>query len=97
MTSSPRHLVKFNFTKPLLGERLRMGVEVHATSRRLEATDVQVQQGSYSVTNLTFTSSQVVPGWSGSLSIKNLFNRSHSDLISAEGRTFWLQLRRDFK
>ncbi|HEX5393839.1 MAG TPA: TonB-dependent receptor plug domain-containing protein [Rhodocyclaceae bacterium] len=97
MTNSPHHLAKFNFTTPVWGEKLRVGLETQAVSRRLEPTDPQVRFGGYSVTNLTLTSSHAIQGWQASFSVRNVFNRSYSDVVTSDGRNVWLQLSRDFK
>lgn len=107
--NSPHHIAKLNFTTPLVGERLRVGVEARFLGERRQYDD-QLAPG-HGVVDLTFTSSEALPGWHASLSVRNLFNRSYGDvrgmyngqdpaeirLFPMDGRNFWLQLRYDFK
>lgn len=107
--NSPHHNLKLNFTTPLMGEKLRVGVEARFLSERRQYDD-QLAPG-YGVADLTLTSSEALPGWHASLSVRNIFNRSYGDvrgmwdsqdpaelrLFPMDGRNFWLQLRRDFK
>lgn len=107
--NSPHHNAKLNFTTPLDGERLRVGVEARFLSQRRQYDD-RFAPG-YGVADLTLTSAQVLPGWQASLSVRNLFNRSYGDvramwnsqdptelrLFPMDGRNFWLQLSHDFK
>lgn len=107
--NSPHHNAKLNFTTPLVGEKLRVGVEARFLSQRRQYDD-RFAPG-YGVADLTFTSSQALPGWHASLSVRNIFNRSYGDvrsmwdshdpselrLFPMDGRNFWLQLSRDFK
>lgn len=96
---SPRHLAKANFTRPIVDERLRLGVEMQAVGQRLGQYDTgdSFRVGGYSLTNLTLTSTQMLPGWNASFSVRNVFNRSYGDAITMDGRNVWLQLSRDFK
>ncbi|MNV10534.1 Colicin I receptor precursor [compost metagenome] len=102
--NSPPHVAKLNFTKPLIGEKLRLGAEWQLVGRRL------VQDGTalpgYAIANLTLTSEDWWPSWHVSLSVRNIFNRRYSDVKDAtnglqtfprDGRNVWLQISRDFK
>lgn len=102
--NSPPHVAKLNFTKPLIGEKLRLGAEWQLVGRRL------VQDGTalpgYAIANLTLTSEDWWPNWHVSLSVRNIFNRRYSDVKDAgnglqtfprDGRNVWLQISRDFK
>jgi iron complex outermembrane receptor protein len=102
--NSPPHVAKLNFTKPLIGEKLRLGAEGQFVGRRL-VHDGTALPG-YAVANLTLTSEDWWPNWHVSLSVRNVFNRRYSDVKDAgnglqtfprDGRNVWLQISRDFK
>lgn len=101
--NSPKHNAKFNFTTPLSGERLRLGLELQFLGRRL-GYDGQ-DAPSTTVTNLTLTSQNFWPHWQFSLSLRNAFNRRFADLqtpdnatsaFPLDGRNLWLQVSREF-
>lgn len=100
--NSPRHLGKFNLTLPLLGNRLRAGLEVDAMSRRKTMQDSVI--GGQAITNLTFTTDRLLPGTQVALSVRNLFDHDYADVapiqnvqsaIAQNGRNWWLQLSYD--
>lgn len=107
--NSPHHNAKLNFTTPLYGERLRLALAARFLSERRQY-DNELAPG-YGVADLTLTSSQVLPGWYASLSVRNLFDHRYGDVramydsqdpaelrqFPMDGRNYWLQLRRDFK
>jgi outer membrane receptor for ferrienterochelin and colicins len=70
LTSSPRHLAKFNLIWPLIKERLVAGLELqyHGTVRTLSGATAR----DFLVGNLTFTSHGLVRGLELSASVYNL-------------------------
>ncbi|XAH24800.1 TonB-dependent receptor [Xylophilus sp. GW821-FHT01B05] len=102
--NSPHHNAKFNFTTPLLGERLRIGTELQVLGPRLRYDGKELP--SAVVANLTLTSQGWWPNWRASLSVRNAFNRRYADVkypgndlqtFPRDGRNIWLQISRDFK
>lgn len=102
--NSPPHVAKLNFTKPLIGEKLRLGAEWQLISRRFRGDGAEMP--GYAVANLALTSQNWLPNWYVSLSVRNIFNRRYSDVKDAsnglqtfprDGRNVWLQISRDFK
>lgn len=102
--NSPKHNAKFNFTTPLVGESLRLGMELRYLGRRQGYDGLEAP--STTVTNLTLTSKNWWPNWQISLSLRNAFDSSYGDVqvpgnatpaFPRERRNFWLQISRDFK
>jgi len=102
--NSPRHNAKLNFSTPLLGEYLRLGMELQYLGSRLDYDGLEVP--STTVTNLALTSKNWWPNWQISLSLRNAFDSSYADVQSwgggtptfaRDGRNLWLQISRDFK
>jgi iron complex outermembrane receptor protein len=100
----PKHNAKFNFSTPLVGEYLRLGMELQYLGSRLRYDGVEAP--STTVTNLTLTSKNWWPQWQISLSLRNAFDSSYADVkyngnglqtFPRDGRNFWLQISRDFK
>jgi len=101
---SPYHNAKFNFTVPLVGEKLRLGAEVQVLGRRLRYDHEEIPTSV--MTNLALTSRDWWPNWQVSLSVRNAFNSSYTDVKNPgnglqvyhrDGRNIWLQISRDFK
>lgn len=102
--NSPPHVAKLNFTKPLIGEKLRLGAEWQFIGRRVRSDGVEMP--GYAVANLALTSQDWWPNWHVSLSVRNVFNRRYADVkypgnglqtFPRDGRNVWLQISRDFK
>jgi iron complex outermembrane receptor protein len=102
--NAPKHNAKFNFTTPLIGEKLRLGVELQYLGSRLRYDGLEAP--STLVSNLTLTSKNWWPNWQVSLGVRNAFDSSYSDVkfnsngletFPRDGRNFWLQISRDFK
>ena len=102
--NSPKHNAKLNFTTPLIGERLRLGMELQYLGSRLGYDGLEVP--STTVTNLALTSKNWWPDWQFSLSLRNAFDSSYADVqtpgyvtssFPRDGRNLWLQISRDFK
>jgi iron complex outermembrane receptor protein len=102
--NSPKHNAKLNFSTPLMGEWLRLGVELQYLGRRLDYDGLDAP--STTVANLALTSKNWWPNWQFSLSLRNAFNSSYADIqnpgnvtstFPRDGRNFWLQISRDFK
>lgn len=108
LVNSPHLLGKFNLSFPVLGDRLRTGIESQYTGAR--QTLEQRRLGGFMLTHLTFSSEQKWHGLSASFSIRNLFDRSHEvvspfdwrpdsglpqDSLRLDGRTYWFQLNYD--
>jgi iron complex outermembrane receptor protein len=100
----PRHNAKFNYTTPLAGEYLRLGMELQYLGSRLGYDGQEVPDTT--VANLTLTSKNWWPNWQLSLSLRNAFNSSNADVqdpgngtptFPRDGRNLWLQISRDFK
>lgn len=106
LEASPRNIFKLNLTTPLLGERLRAGLDVRGMSSR-PTVDPDIKASGYTVADLTFSSINLLPHLNASLSIKNLFDRKYGDVIlpysdgsltfPQDGRNYWLQLEYTFK
>lgn len=103
MINSPRNLAKFNLTFPSFDNWLRTGLEVQYIGSRCTEKDYKL--GSYTLTNLTFSSERTYQGVGANLSIRNLFDRDYKavapggfeqDSMQMDGRTLWLQLTYDF-
>jgi iron complex outermembrane receptor protein len=102
--NSPKHNAKLNLTTPLMGERLRLGMELQYLGSRLDYDGLEVP--SATVANLALTSKNWWPNWQVSLSLRNAFNSSYADVqvpgnatstFPRDARNFWLQISRDFK
>ncbi|WP_229455696.1 TonB-dependent siderophore receptor [Massilia sp. KIM] len=74
--ASPRHMAKFNGVLPLAPLRARLGAELHCLSSRLTERS---RVGGYCVSNLTLSSSRLMPGADLSLSVYNLADRRYAD------------------
>jgi len=102
--NSPKHNVKLNFSTPLVGERLRLGMELQYLGSRMGYFGEEVP--STTVANLALSSKNWWPNWQFSLSLRNAFDRSYADVLypsgvldafPRDGRNLWLQISRDFK
>lgn len=103
LVNSPRHLVKLNYSVPLLDNALRTGAELQYTGSR--KTLAGGNTGGYAVANLTLTSQKLAHGLELSASIYNLFDRRYADpgrpehiqdVIQQDGRNFRLKLSKRF-
>lgn len=102
--NSPKHNAKFNFTTPLVGERLRLGLELQYLGPRLGYDGLNLP--SATVANVTLTSRNWWPHWQINLSLRNALNRRFADVqtpgsasptFPRDGRSLWLQVSREFK
>jgi iron complex outermembrane receptor protein len=102
--NSPKHNAKINFSTPLVGEKLRLGMELQYLGKRLNYDGLDAP--GTTVTNLALTSKGLWPNWQFSLSLRNALNRSYADVqapgnatptFARDGRNIWLQISRDFK
>ncbi|MEH6437810.1 TonB-dependent receptor plug domain-containing protein [Massilia sp. DD77] len=98
LRASPRHLLKFNGVLPLAGQRARLGGEFQCLSARLTEHG---RVGGYCMSNLTLSSTRLVPGADLSLSVYNLLDRRYADpagpafvqeALQREGRSFHAKL-----
>ncbi|WP_448093205.1 TonB-dependent receptor plug domain-containing protein [Pseudomonas lini] len=101
LVNSPRHLSKVQVSMPLADERLRASLAARYVGRRLVAPGISAN--GYAITDLTFTSRDVVPGVSVTAAVRNLFDRhyidaslfdveSSADLSERGERSLWLSL-----
>lgn len=76
LVASPRHLARINASLPLPTLRSRLGGELQCMSSRLTAG---AQVGGYCVSNLTLSSTRLVPGAELSAGVFNLTDRRYAD------------------
>lgn len=99
--NSPRHLSKLQVSVPLAEERLRASLAARYVGRRLVAPGIST--GGYTITDLTFTSRDVMPGVSVTAAVRNLFDRRYldaslfdvqnsADLSERGERSLWLSV-----
>lgn len=81
LLNSPRHLLKFNGSVPLGWMRLRMGLEIQASSRR-KTWNGHVP--GLALANLTLLRPGDAGAWELSAGVFNLFNRRHDDPASQD-------------
>ena len=79
LSNSPKHLAKLNYSTPLFGDRLRAGVELQYTGRRITTFG---ETGGFLMTNLTLLGERLKPGLELSASIYNLFDRKYADPVA---------------
>ena len=78
--NAPQHMLKFNLSTSLWTEKLFAGLEVQHVSKR--TTVAQNNTASYTVTNLTLSAREWLPGLELSGGIYNLFNTHYVDPAS---------------
>ena len=79
LSNSPKHLAKLNYSTPLFGDRLRAGVELQYTGRRITTFG---ETGGFLMTNLTLLGARLKPGLELSASVYNLFDRKYADPVA---------------
>lgn len=103
LANVPRSIGKLNFSTPLLGadERLRASLALRyiGTNHNLYGESLK----GYTLADLTLTSSQLLPGTTLTLGVRNLFDKRYghvsnsamteTGLLPQDGRSIWLQLR----
>lgn len=101
LSNSPKHLAKLNYSTPLFHDKLRAGVEMQYTGRRITTFG---ETGGFLMTNLTLLSTRLKPGLELSASVYNLFDRKYADpvafdvgvpvrdVIQQDGRNFRFKL-----
>lgn len=104
---SPRDNVKFNLTTPLMGEKLRAGLEMRYLGSRRIYSDEYRFTGGYTIADLTLSSKHLLPQLEASLSVRNLFDRDYGDVASPlydeqylfpkDGRNVWFQMEYSFR
>ncbi len=108
LINAPHHIAKFNLSVPVVDELLRMGLEVQYLGKRPLNTATRDQEApSHTLANVNLLSHNFIPNCDISLTIKNMMNKSYSDIIAPtysgdtlypqDGRTFWLQLEYTFQ
>jgi iron complex outermembrane receptor protein len=99
LSNSPRHLGTFNLLLPIIRQRLLVGFDVRALSKRETLTSNWV--GGYAVADLTLITRKLPRGFEFSASVYNLFNRAYGDpgaqehrqaAIAQDGRNFRIKL-----
>lgn len=98
--NSPRHLSKFQASVPLDGERLRASLAVRYVGKRLITPEKTAS--SYTITDLTLTSEEILPGVSVTAAVRNVFDRHYRDVAlfdeAQQGeRNLWLSVGYTFK
>ncbi len=104
--NSPNVLGKFQFSAPLPGNGVRVGIEAQYLGSRL--TDERRRLGGVALANLTFSSERKWNGLSASFSVRNVFDRDYDvvspftwapgtgiDALRMDGRTYWFQINYD--
>ena len=79
LSNSPKHLAKLNYSTPLFHDKLRTGVELQYTGRRITTFG---ETGGFLMTNLTLLSQRLKPGLELSASVYNLFDRKYADPVA---------------
>ncbi|MFP5390442.1 MAG: TonB-dependent receptor plug domain-containing protein [Gammaproteobacteria bacterium] len=82
LTNSPRRLFKLNYSTPLAGDLLRVGVDLRAVSRRRTPLDATVP--GYGHVNLTVATRVLHPRLELSVSLYNAFDKRYADGPSEE-------------
>lgn len=99
LDNSPRHLAKLHYARPLLDNRLRLGLEGQYMSSRITPQGGEV--GSHAVFNLTLTAPRLAKDLELSASVYNLLDRGYADpgsdehvqdQLARDGRTYRVQL-----
>jgi iron complex outermembrane receptor protein len=99
MPNVPSHIGKLQVSTPLMGERLRASLALRYIGER-QSLGYQPLD-SYTLTDLTLTSSEPLPGTSLTLGVRNLFDTRYghisyfgdeNGLLAQDGRTVWLRL-----
>ncbi len=83
LINSPKHLVKFNLSAPLIGDRLSSGLDIRYVGPRKSRMG---EVGGAVIANLTLLSREIMPGVDISGSIYNIFDKKYSDPASSEFR-----------
>jgi outer membrane receptor protein involved in Fe transport len=103
LSNSPRHLAKLDASRAFFRERLMLGVEMNALSRRTAANGGGVP--GHAVFNLALRTRDWPRGVSAGLGVYNLFDRAYGDpgseehlqaAIPQDGRSFRLTLQYGF-
>lgn len=103
LTNSPQHLVKGNLIIPLFRDKVFASLQTLYMSSRLTLAGNSAK--SVFLTNVTFFTQQVLPGWEFSAQVNNIFDYHYSDPASGQlvqdtilqdGRTYWLKLKYRF-
>jgi outer membrane receptor for ferrienterochelin and colicins len=99
LADSPRHLVKFNLSVPVLKEKIFAGLEWQYTSGRPTLSGSTAP--AFGIVNFTAFSINLIKGLELSASLYNLFDRTYADpstpfhlqnVIERDGRTFRAKL-----
>jgi outer membrane receptor protein involved in Fe transport len=99
LVNSPKHLFKSNLSMPLLTNKVYLGVELQSFGRRL--TEQRDDIAGYSLTNVTLSSTNLIPHVNLSATVRNLFNRDYAiaassfntqETILQDGRNVWVQM-----
>ena len=101
--NSPRNLAKINVIAPVIEDRVFLGLEVQYTSKRKPPPDKidGEDADSFTITNLTLFSNDVLKGARLTARVNNLFDKKYRDVgsvnheqatIAQNGRTFFVEL-----
>jgi outer membrane receptor for ferrienterochelin and colicins len=103
LTNSPTHKLNFNLSAPVFRELIFGSLELIYMSSRNTLGGGQADD--YTITNLTFFSTNAIKGLELSLSVRNLFGEKYfdpasldqpQDLIEQNGRTVWFKIKYGF-
>lgn len=107
LVNTPKHIAKFNFSAPLIDERLRSGIEVQYLGSRPLDTDERQKAPSHTLTNLTLLSHEWIANSDVTFKIRNVFNEHYGDVVNLQsngdllypqdGRTFWIEWEYNFR
>ena len=101
LSNSPKRLAKLNYSTPIFRDKLRAGVELQYTGRRITTFG---ETGGFLLTSLTLLGERLKPGLELSASIYNVFDRKYfdpvafdvgvpaRDVIQQDGRSFRFKL-----
>jgi outer membrane receptor for ferrienterochelin and colicins len=84
LPNSPRHLAKFNFSAPLMKEKVFAGMDVFFMGER--KTLAGRFTGSNSLVNLVLTSQKLFKGFDVSAGVYNVLGTRYADPASVEHR-----------
>jgi iron complex outermembrane receptor protein len=77
LTNSPTQIAKLNYSRPLMSQSARIGLEGQFTGKRSTVTGGHV--GGFSVLNLTLSNAMLTPNMELGASIYNVLNKHYAD------------------
>lgn len=102
--NAPRHLAKLNVSTPVFNACTHAGLEVQHVGSRLSKS--RSEQAGYTLVNLTLTANRLLPDFTLSASLRNLFDQQYvavapdgiaADVLPMDGINFWVAARYTFR